>query len=392
MEHMKVDDSLIRNAPVLFDLVSQDGRVVYANETEEQELGFRKGNLCGASLELLYPPEARKLISGVLSGATPAPVMFARTQVRRADRKLLDVAANIDIVEDDRFGFCARLVKFPLADTLQQLEHLRRENEVLSSIVSSARDASYCIDFIEPVDLTAPEHEIIRQVFENQCCWRYCNEAMSRLYKLPMGDDLNTRDVREVFTRNAENENFVRTLINNRWNVDGALSRDLRYDGAEVFIENDVRADIRQDQLHRFWGVVRELSARRMHERELADQASTALDILAAVADPILVIDHAGQVVGANPAVEWSLGWPADMLLGQDLADILRLRTDVLEAVRTARPGRLAEWLEATAICRNGKRLACAGLVTSIRREGHDPCAVITLRMQPAELGLGRAS
>jgi len=389
---MTLDDRLIRTAPVLFDLVSQDGRIVYANETEERELGFRCGKLTGASVELVYPPPSRQLISRLLDDERPAPVMFERLQIRGAERNLLDVAANLDVVEDGTLGRCVRIVKFPLDGTLRQLDHLRRENELLSSIVSTARDASYCIDFIEPVDLTAPDHDVIRQVFENQCCWRYCNEAMSRLYKLPIGDDLNRRDVREVFCRNSDNEDFVRTLIQNRWCVDGALSRDHRYDGADVLIENDVRADIRQGQLHRFWGVVREVSARRMHERELEDQASTALDILAAVADPVIVTDAEAVIVGVNPAVEWSLGWPAEQLLGRSLDDLIRTRMDLRRMIETARPGRLATRIDASAICRDGATVPCAGLAAPILRDRHERRCVVTLRLEPMARGMERAS
>lgn len=387
-----MDDRLVRTAPVLFDLVSEDGRIVYANETEERELGFRSGRLKGASIELVYPPPSRELISEILNETRAAPVMFERLQIRSAERKLMDVAANLDVVDDTDLGRCVRIVKFPLDGTLKQLDQLRRENELLSSIVSTARDASYCIDFIEPVDLTAPEHEVIRQVFENQCCWRYCNEAMSRLYKLPIGDDLNTRDVREVFCRNAENEAFIRTLIQHRWCVDGALSRDHRYDGVDVPIENDVRADIRQGQLHRFWGVVREMSARRMHERELEDQASAALDILAAIADPVIVTDADGTIVGVNPAVEWAFGWPAEQLLGQDVGTLIRSRANLHDTIETTRPGRLATRLEASAICRDGTAIPCAGLAAPILRDGHEQRCVITLRIEPVSRGMERAS
>lgn len=387
-----LDDRLIRTAPVLFDLVSQDGRIVYANETEERELGFRSGRLSGASVELVYPPEARQLIGSLFDRPADQPIVLERLQVRSAERKILSMTANLDVIEDEAFGRCVRIVKFPLDNTHRQLDHLRRENELLSSIVSTARDASYCIDFTEPVDLTAPEHEVIRQVFENQCGWRYCNEAMSRLYKLPMGDDLNTRDVREVFPRNADNESFIRTLIQHRWCVDAALSRDHRYDGADVLIENDVRADIRNGQLHRFWGVVREVGARRMHERELEDQASAALDILAAVADPILVADADAMIVGVNPAVEWLLGWPADALLGRGLTEILRTRSDLVMLIEQARPGRLAARIDATAICRDGTAIACVGLASPVLREDQERRCVFTLRLEPASMGLERAS
>lgn len=387
-----MDDRLIRTAPFLFDLVTSDGRIAYANETEESELGFRPGKLKGAGYELVYPPESRLLIERVLKGEEPTPLIFARFQVRSAERRIIEVAANIDLIEDEQWGRCARIVKFPMAETLRQVDVLRRENELLSSIVSTARDAAYCVEFIEPVDLTAPEHEIIRQVFENRCIWRYCNEAMSLLYRLPVGDDLNRHDVREVFARNPDNEVFVRTLNQNRWNIDGALSRDHRYDGADVYIENDVRADIREGQLYRFWGVVRELSARRMHERDLEDQASTALDILAAVADPILVADGAAQIIGVNPAVEWALGWPADQVLGRNLGDLLRLRADWRDLIAAARPARLATPIEGVALRRDGGSIACSVAISTLPRGGSEPRCVLTLRLNPAGLGMERAS
>jgi len=387
-----MDDRLIRTAPFLFDLVTSDGRIAYANETEERELGFRPGRLTGAGYELVYPPDSRLLIERVLKGEEASPLIFACFQIRSAERRLIDVAANVDVIEDEDWGRCARIVKFPMAETLRQVDVLRRENELLSSIVSTARDATYCVEFIEPVDLTAPEHEIIRQVFENRCIWRYCNEAMSLLYRLPVGDDLNRHDVREVFARNPDNEIFVRTLNHNRWNIDGALSRDHRYDGADVYIENDVRADIREGQLYRFWGVVRELSARRMHERDLEDQASTALDILAAVADPIIVADASAQIIGVNPAVEWALGWPADQVLGRNLADLLHLRTEINELIAAARPARLATQVDGVALRRDGGSIACSVAVSALARVGQEPRSVLTLKFNPASLGMERAS
>lgn len=387
-----MDDTLIRTAPFLFDLVSRDGRIAYANETEERELGFRPGKLAGAGYELVYPPESRLLIERVFAGEGDSPLIFTRFQIRSAERRLIDVAANIDLIDVSPFGSCARLVKFPLGETLRQIDGLRREKELLSSIVSTARDAAYCVEFIEPVDLTAPEHEIIRQVFENRCTWRYCNEAMSRLYKLPIGDDLNRHDVREVFARNPDNELFVRTLNQNRWNIDGALSRDHRYDGADVYIENDVRADIRAGQLYRFWGVVRELSARRMQERDLEDQASTALDILAAVADPIIVADGSARIIGANPAIEWALGWPVDSVLGRSLADLLRVKTDVRDMIAAARPARFAAHVEGVALRRDGGSVSCSIAVSALQRAGQEPRCVLTLRLDPAARSMERAS
>jgi hypothetical protein len=48
----------------------------------------------------------------------------------------------------------------------QNLDALRLENEVLRSFVNTSRDALFCIEFMEPVDLTAPEPENERFVRE----------------------------------------------------------------------------------------------------------------------------------------------------------------------------------------------------------------------------------
>ena len=65
----------------------------------------------------------------------------------------------------------------------QEQQALQLENEVLRNFVDTSKDALFCIEFLEPVDLTAPEPEIVRQTFENECVWRMCNNAMARLYK-----------------------------------------------------------------------------------------------------------------------------------------------------------------------------------------------------------------
>jgi PAS domain-containing protein len=266
------------------------------------------------------------------------------------------------------------------------LADLKRDNEVLSSIVATARDATYCIEFLEPVDLAAPEQEILRQVFENPCVWRYCNEAMAQLYRLPIGDDLNRHSVREVFPRNADNEAFVRTLLDSGFHVDGVLSRDHRYDGQDVAIENDVRGEVRSGQLFRFWGIVRDLSVVRTRERELMRQVDTAMDILGALPDPVLVVDRGGRIVGANPAVQWKLGWPVEAVLGISIEGLLETGIEGAHLVAAARPAHLAQPRPATARCQDGRRLACQATLNSIADPSQPQRCAIVLRF-PAPPG-----
>ncbi|WP_018150839.1 PAS domain-containing protein [Leeia oryzae] len=368
-----------RTAPVLFDVISSDDRIVYATQAEEAYLGFKTGELSGASAKLIYPDDVRQMFKGLLAGQDKSPVHMLGLKVTGSNGVTYALAASMAIIDDPEHGRCLSVVKMALGDALADVERLERENEVLSSIISTARDASYCVEFTEPVDMTAPEHEIIRQIFQNQCIWRYCNEAMSRLYRLPIGDDLNNHDVREVFARNPENESFVRELIENDFHIDGALARDHRFDGVDVFVENDVRADIRDHQLYRFWGTVRDLNSRKRREIELKSQANSALDILGSIPDPVLVVDGNGRIDGANSAVEWCLDWKVEHILGIGINNILNTDMPIDIAMKTAKPARIATPVPATAIRRDGTTLKCQATIASTSSElDHGRC-VITL-------------
>lgn len=385
---MSVDAELLASAPVLFDLVSERGRIVLANATQEQWLGFPIGGLQGGRADRVYLRDARAMFHRYLTGTDPLPTQLVRLQLRRAGGDMVNVAASVNFYDHPQHGRCLRLAKFPVDGMLERAEMLERENEVLSSIISTARDASYCVEFVEPVDLTAPEHEIVRQMFENLCVWRYCNESMAQMYKLPVGEDLNAHDVREVFPRNPENENFVRRLIASGFHVDGALARDHRYDGTDMFVENDVRADIRRGQLYRFWGTVRDTRMRRLREIELEHRASMALDILGALPDPVLIVNAQGRIEGANPAVEWQLGWRLDAVLGATVDRLVTLGIPGEELHLLARPAAIADARSARARCRDGRLLGCSATVAAVGDDDSARCAVVLRFPSPAEPAL----
>lgn len=177
-----------------------------------------------------------------------------------------------------------------------ELAALRRENSMLRNFVYASKDALFCIEFTEPVDLEAPEPEIIRQTFENECVWRMCNAAMARLYKLPEGLDFNAQKVHFVFAHNPENEEFVRTLIKADFNIDGVLSLDGNYDGDEVYMENDIRAQIEDGKLLRMFGAVRNISQQKIREQALNDRLDALSSVLSAIPDPVRVVNASGML------------------------------------------------------------------------------------------------
>lgn len=194
--------------------------------------------------------------------------------------------------------------------------------DILAGILGASSDACWCMEFGQPVDITAPDHEIVRQVFENDPYWRLTNPAMARLYLLEPDMDFDQRPVAEIFPHNPQNEAFVLNLIANGFEVDAAPALDTRYDGVSIYVENDVRAHIRDGQLLRMFGIVRDVGKHRRREERMRAELNEALDILTALPHAVLAFDEQGAVMAANPTAARLLGRPADDLLGRAVADL----------------------------------------------------------------------
>lgn len=210
---------------------------------------------------------------------------------------------------------------------------------VLGGIINASNDACWCMEFQEPVDLTAPDREIVRQVFENGPYWRCTNPAMARLYLLAPGVDFSSRPTSEIFPRNAQNEDFVLRLIANGFEVDAAPALDTRYDGVQIYVENDVRAHIIDGRLVRIFGIVRDVGKHRLREERMMAELGEALDVVNSLPTGVVAFGANGEIVAANPAACRLLGATADALLDNQLSGHEELALVGRKAARVAATG-----------------------------------------------------
>lgn len=341
----------VLGATCMVDVLSADGTVLSVGAGEVERLGLTAGEVEGAPWSRLYTLEARERIASQFSLMSAVPQVLPLT-MRMANGGLLATTAVAELFEDPAQGLCLRLSKWPEGSDLDDVATLAEANEVLSGIVAASADAGWCMEWADPVDLSAPEHEIVRQVFENGPRWRFCNDAMAQLYRAPAGD-FNARPVVETFPRTPENEDFIRSLIRADFDVNGTPSRDLRYDGLFIDVENDVRGQIRGNRLFRMWGTVRNVSKHVRRENALKGEIAFLQAVLTALPDPVLVLDRSGTVVFANMAAEALFEAPAERICQASFADLVesegtldRLFADAqVSIVSTAREPFLAQVL-----------------------------------------------
>lgn len=193
---------------------------------------------------------------------------------------------------------------------------------ILKGVLAASNDACWCMEFGIPVDLTAPDHEVVRQVFENDPFWRLSNPAMAQLYLLKAGKLLTDMPVADIFPRNAQNEDFIRNLIANGFEADRAPALDTRYDGVQIYVENDVRGCIENGRLIRMFGTVRDVGKHQRREQELQSELDTFSMALNAVPCAVLAVDAGGLLRLVNDQASLLCSGAFDSCVGESLFDL----------------------------------------------------------------------
>lgn len=197
------------SADLLIDIVSQDGRILWASETQAELLGIYDGPISGLDASAFYAPDSYARIQQASrnSGRSDHATTLELTLLARSGRSFRTLARARPVRFDGQAAL--RLVKMDLAAVGNAYRRLEEDLNTLQSMLETANEAHWGIHFLEPVDTTLPKEEVIRQVFENQSVWRMCNPAMARIYQLPETVDFNEQDVRLYWPRSAANERFV---------------------------------------------------------------------------------------------------------------------------------------------------------------------------------------
>jgi hypothetical protein len=180
------------------------------------------------------------------------------TLIGRGGRPVRSIARGT--ICETPFGRGLRLTKMPLGLLDDERDAALRDGQMLRQIIDEAREGHWCIEYLEPVDITRNREDIVSQIFENASVWKLTNRAMARIYDMPAGVDIAPTDVRLYWPRNPQNEQFVGQIVDSGFHIDSAISHDLRADGSLTICENDVRADIQDGFLTRIWGNLRDVS------------------------------------------------------------------------------------------------------------------------------------
>lgn len=287
---------------LMIDIIGIDGRLLWTNAEQADCLGLSPDTVQGLPLDSVYAPASADRIRDLLRihrhGRVPQTVEL--DLIGRGGRVIPTLARIRYLAFEDQIAL--RLTKMDYGVVGVRHEERGADEQLLRNIVSDATEAHWAIVFIEPVDVTQPREEVIRQIFENQSVWRMCNRAMAALYELPDDIDFNTQSVRLYWPRSAPNERFVGQIIDSNYAIDNAFSIDHRHDGTPLYLRNDVRAEIGDGFLLRLWGNCRDITEQTEAATTSAEQVDSMLRVFDVLPEPLIVMARSGRVVCRNRA------------------------------------------------------------------------------------------
>lgn len=300
-----VEESHGSSEKLLFDCIDANATILAISDTEADLLGVAPGSVVGTNAGILYDTASiRRLQRMLLSDkAETGPHGFPVTMLRADGARIELMAIAVRRVSAGRPVL--DIFKAPGLDVESEFRELAESNDIMWAIIQKAREAIWCIRYDRPVDLNGTVDEIVDQIFEHPSVWCMCNTAMAKAYDLNDETDLNARNVRFHWPRNAFNEAFIREVIANGFQVEGAISEDHRRDGTPVLMENDVRAYIADGKLHRLWGTLREVKPTGLGAQgERFDYAALAFEMLPL---PACLIRQDGTLITEN--IAWRLAF-----------------------------------------------------------------------------------
>ncbi len=316
---------ILDEAPTLIDAFDSNGTLYFCNDRQAQMLGYQPASLVGESMSRIYTQSSTEALLEAIEGGNSENALPLDLDLRCSNGSTISVIGDWEAVHSDT-GQPLYIVS-KLFSQGRRRSDLAEENEILQCYSDLSKDAFWCIEFDEPIDIQLPRQEIVRQVFENRSHWRLCNAAISEMYGLPTGLSIESSPVSAFFQRRPANERFIHQLLDANLSLNGVAAIDIHSDNTPMLIENDVRGHVVHGQLKRLVGIVRKVPKERYIERYLSDRLDVTLDILNALPDPVGILDRDGRFLAINPVLAHLIETPP-VTEGLKLQDIVEWRTD----------------------------------------------------------------
>ncbi|MEE8583916.1 MAG: PAS domain S-box protein, partial [Acidobacteriota bacterium] len=312
--------SLFEAAPDGMILVDEKGRIQLANRQMAELFGYRRAELKALRVEDLVPEESRRAHLEHRARYAHNPTLRPmgqeiELQGQRRDGSRFPVEIALSPVPTDEGPRVLASIR-DVTDRRKLESDLRNSTDRYRAFLAASPVLIWRLEFAEPIKLDHSEEEQIEE-FYRQGRLAEGNDALARACGYSRAEELTGMAVDELMPRSAPaSAGILRKAVQSQYDLRNLESVEVDRNGNTIYFVNTMLPTIVDRQLHRLWGVSREITALKQAQAQIRLQAAA----MESSADGMLIAEVCGedqQMVYANQSFLRMSGYERDEILGR---------------------------------------------------------------------------
>jgi PAS domain S-box-containing protein len=178
-------------------------------------------------------------------------------------------------------------------------EATKASEERYQNFIRQSTEGIWRFELRKPLPIHVPKEEQIDYFFKHAYLAE-CNDAMAQMYGYERSQDLDNFNLSHFFKRDADSEAYFNHFIASDYRVQNTESKEIDRHGETRWFSNNLIGIVENGLLYRAWGTQRDITGRKIAEKELAQSEQYFRELIDTVPAMIWITRQDGYCTYLN--------------------------------------------------------------------------------------------